>query len=410
MRAIAILWVFALHCVVLSPHWADCFGLNDYNKWILAWPRAGDLGVDMFFVLSGFLIAYILMKEHKKYGSIDVVGFFRGRFIRIWFVLALFCPTQFIVEHTSTWYRTRNVTYGHSIQRLVSCLTFTVNIVQDYTHLWSVAVEFQMYALSPWIIESMLSSSPYRLPLILLFVTIFLKLLITFAVCPYMLTNDPDPSKNDCLTNPVWYFGNLYTQTYTRAGPYFLGMIAAYWHLNPSEKPVLRPICHTLLEYFCLIILFSIGLFGVKAGDVRITGINGEEWNRFVGWIYGSVARCAYGAAWLWLMPSFLSNETIPMYRPASWCRAFLGCGGWLPIATLSYSIYVWSVLFIITLNVYSGECDNIWGKFGWFSAKMFVASFLTAVGTFIFIERPCNNARTVFKSSHQMMAERMRA
>ena len=75
-------------------------------------------------------------------------------------------------------------------------MTFTVNIVQDYTHLWSVAVEFQMYALSPWIIESMLSKSPYRLPLILLSTTIFLNLLITFAVCPYILTDDPDPTKN----------------------------------------------------------------------------------------------------------------------------------------------------------------------------------------------------------------------
>ena len=97
MRAIAIIWVFTLHAVVLSQHWSDCFDLHDYNKWILAWPKAGDLGVDMFFVLSGFLIAYILMKEHKKYGSIDVAGFFRGRFIRIWFVLALYCPVEFIV-------------------------------------------------------------------------------------------------------------------------------------------------------------------------------------------------------------------------------------------------------------------------------------------------------------------------
>jgi hypothetical protein len=74
-----------------------------------------------------------------------------------------------------------------------------------------VAVEFQMYALSPWIIESMLSKSPYRLPLILLSTTIFLNLLITFAVCPYILTDDPDPTKNECLTNPAWYFGNFYT-------------------------------------------------------------------------------------------------------------------------------------------------------------------------------------------------------
>ena len=126
-------------------------------------------------------------------------------------------------------------------------------------------------------------------------------------------------------------------------------MIVAYWHLHPSEKPALRPACQTLLEYLCLIVLFAISLFGAKPGDIRIIGVDGEEWNRYVGWIYKSVARSAYAAAWLGLMPAFLSDEAIPVYRPASWCRAFLGGGGWLPIATLSYSIYVWSVMFINT-------------------------------------------------------------
>ena len=109
MRAIAVIWVFMLHTVVLGSHWNDCFNVHVYNMIIFACPRAGDLGVDMFFVLSGFLIAYILMKEHKKYGSIDVPGFFRGRFIRIWFVLAVYCPVEFIVS------RSHNHPYGQLI-------------------------------------------------------------------------------------------------------------------------------------------------------------------------------------------------------------------------------------------------------------------------------------------------------
>lgn len=46
--------------------------------------NAGDLGVDIFFVLSGFLISFILLKEFKKYGGrIDVLNFYRGRFLRL---------------------------------------------------------------------------------------------------------------------------------------------------------------------------------------------------------------------------------------------------------------------------------------------------------------------------------------
>lgn len=45
----------------------------------------GSLAVDMFFVLSGFLIAFILLKEYKKNGGkIDVWLFYTGRFLRLW--------------------------------------------------------------------------------------------------------------------------------------------------------------------------------------------------------------------------------------------------------------------------------------------------------------------------------------
>jgi len=43
------------------------------------------MGVDIFFVLSGFLISYILMKEcHKYEGKIDVFNSFRGRVLRLY--------------------------------------------------------------------------------------------------------------------------------------------------------------------------------------------------------------------------------------------------------------------------------------------------------------------------------------
>jgi peptidoglycan/LPS O-acetylase OafA/YrhL len=46
--------------------------------------RNGDLGVDIFFVLSGFLIADILIREIRKHGHIDYFHFLRSRFLRIW--------------------------------------------------------------------------------------------------------------------------------------------------------------------------------------------------------------------------------------------------------------------------------------------------------------------------------------
>lgn len=44
----------------------------------------GNLGVNFFFVLSGFLITYLLLKEKEYYGKIDVVSFWKRRIFRIW--------------------------------------------------------------------------------------------------------------------------------------------------------------------------------------------------------------------------------------------------------------------------------------------------------------------------------------
>ncbi len=63
----------------------------------------GDLGVDIFFVLSGFLIAYITIKENRKYGDNDISNFYRGRFLRIWPALAMFVIVYSFVRPEGFW-------------------------------------------------------------------------------------------------------------------------------------------------------------------------------------------------------------------------------------------------------------------------------------------------------------------
>jgi peptidoglycan/LPS O-acetylase OafA/YrhL len=54
----------------------------------------GVAGVDVFFVISGFLITSLMLREHDKYGRISLTGFYRrdacGSFPRISFSCSLF--------------------------------------------------------------------------------------------------------------------------------------------------------------------------------------------------------------------------------------------------------------------------------------------------------------------------------
>lgn len=63
MRAFAVLTVFSQH--------------------LFDWPRGGFVGVDVFFVLSGFFITALLIKQHTTTGSISFADFYRRRVRRI---------------------------------------------------------------------------------------------------------------------------------------------------------------------------------------------------------------------------------------------------------------------------------------------------------------------------------------
>jgi peptidoglycan/LPS O-acetylase OafA/YrhL len=100
----------------------------------------GDLGVDIFFVLSGFLISFILLKETDKYeGKIDVLNFYRSRCIRLWFAMVPYLLLAAFVGAPMGYY--------------LPVFFFIGNLVGGQrNHLWSVSVEFQFYIISPFIV------------------------------------------------------------------------------------------------------------------------------------------------------------------------------------------------------------------------------------------------------------------
>lgn len=118
----------------------------------------GNLGVNFFFVLSGFLITYLLIEEKKLNGQIDVKRFWLRRILRIWplfYLCVIFGFYLFPILKTA---------FGQSPNETATIyyyLTFTNNFefikkgppdASILGVLWSIAVEEQFYLIWPIIL------------------------------------------------------------------------------------------------------------------------------------------------------------------------------------------------------------------------------------------------------------------
>ena len=72
------------------------------NSWFSVFSKSGDVGVSFFFVLSGFLISYILIFDKKANKTINLKNFLAKRILKIWplfYAMLLFAfLTPFILK------------------------------------------------------------------------------------------------------------------------------------------------------------------------------------------------------------------------------------------------------------------------------------------------------------------------
>ncbi|WP_343612773.1 acyltransferase [Novosphingobium sp.] len=136
VRAIAILWVMLYH--------ASIMGLMSTPAHVLV--SFGWMGVDLFFVLSGYLIASQLLRPLALGQSPDYRTFFFRRLLRTLPAYTVLLALYFLAPGL----RERAV-----IQPFWQFLTFTENLLIDvgrgtaFSHVWSLCVEEQFYLMFP---------------------------------------------------------------------------------------------------------------------------------------------------------------------------------------------------------------------------------------------------------------------
>ncbi len=149
LRAVAVLSVIGYH---LNEHWA----------------LGGFLGVDAFFVLSGFLITTLLVREHRRTGGIRVLAFWGRRIRRLLPALLLVLGFVALYTHFAVppWNRTAIRADGIASLFYVANWRFVLNEQSYFTlfsaasplrHTWSLAIEEQFYLVWPLVVIACLA-------------------------------------------------------------------------------------------------------------------------------------------------------------------------------------------------------------------------------------------------------------
>lgn len=284
--------------------------------------RAGWVGVDLFFVLSGFLISGLLFVEYKKCRAINWKRFFIRRGLKLYPAFYVLLAVTFLVQvrlhHLSP--------LGNYLGELLYVQNYGPYI---WNHTWSLAVEEHFYIVLPIFLLLLVRLSPssgnpfQAIPRTFAFVAVIclLSRVITVAMTP------PDHLHSWLAFRPV------YTSTHDRIDSLFFGVLLGYLHhFRPRDLDAVfagkrRAIALALLAA----LLLSACLFvPIENGYMLTVGIT------FLYLGFGIV-----------LLFCLQVRGILP--RRMAWVASRIGAG-FAFTGMYSYSIYIWHVAVLAWL------------------------------------------------------------
>jgi len=138
----------------------------------------GWAGVDVFCVLSGFLITTLLLREEQGSGSVKLKAFYLRRFFRIvpifLFVLSLYVPVAYFGEHGARW-----STFKEAVPLYLTFMQDFVHHEAPFSFCWTLGVEEKFYLIWPLVAFVFLKRLRYRVGV----ACFFLLVSGTFYLC-----------------------------------------------------------------------------------------------------------------------------------------------------------------------------------------------------------------------------------
>ncbi len=216
--------------------------LSSFGNYANTVIKNGGFGVDVFFLISGFLITYILLAEKDLTGKIDIKKFFIRRGFRIWpLYFLLIAVTPFIVSwlnKPSPDYLSTALFYNnfHSMT--------TGNWEYPFAHFWSICVEEHFYLVWPFLVAFI----PNRYLLNTFWTVLFISVFARFGFNLY---------------GKGFYY--MYLHTLSRMDVLAIGAIGAYMYFNKSLRFTIPKYVRIAL-YFLFIVVYASEPYNIYDG------------------------------------------------------------------------------------------------------------------------------------------------
>lgn len=299
LRAISI-------AMVLSSHAADSCGAPEHLPSWLSWLFNGVLGVRVFFVISGFIITLLLLKEESAAGKFSIGKFYIRRIFRIIPVYYLLIITVIVI---STIYH-----FDVTPADYIPAFTFTTGWWRGESwllgHTWSLSVEEQFYLL--WPAALLLVRTPSG-RLWLLFAAIAAYPIMRIAV--YL---------SPLASNRSYLF-------ITQGDAILFGCLLAVLLFYKGDVIVKYLTSKVWLSRFVCLFLIALS--------------NAVQSKAMMGTLTVPFSNTIEAASIAWLVGTFIFNRDAVYSLLNSRVFVFLGL--------ISYSWYLWQQLFLFTCNRY---------------------------------------------------------
>ena len=148
---------------------------NTFNKYIAQIINNFGIGVDIFFLMSGFLITYLLITEKNKNTTLHIKKFYFKRILRIWplyFFLIIISPLILMwIKYPSPENYVSNIFFVGNYEIIAS-----EKWKYPFAHFWSICVEMHFYLFIPFLINYTSNKKIVSVIILLILGSIFFKM------------------------------------------------------------------------------------------------------------------------------------------------------------------------------------------------------------------------------------------